>query len=249
MTYSIVARDPGSGALGIAVASRFFAVGSLVPYIGHNVAFASQAFVNPMWGVEGVQRLSGGESGDSVMSDFIARDEGRAIRQAHLIDANGSIVAHTGAQCVDWAGHIADQGVSVAGNMLTGPDVIADTLASFLAHSHLDFSERLMTAMEAGEAAGGDKRGKQAAALRIHHSQSYPVLDLRVDDHADPLVELRRLHAVAQERLVHFAHEFATTRNFSGTTDRTLLDKAIAEREAQWRRDGVVSQSLATPHP
>lgn len=247
MTWSIVARDSASGALGIAVASRFFAVGSLVPYVRHNVAIASQAFVNPMWGIEGVERLYHGENGKTVMEDFIARDEGRAIRQAHLIDAQGKSVAHTGAHCIDWAGHVIADGVSVAGNMLAGPRVVQDSLDVYLANSQRDFSERLLMAMEAGEAAGGDKRGKQAAAMRIHCSQDYPQLDLRVDDHADPLKELRRLHAVAQERLVHFSETFATSDNFSGTIERSELDRSIAEREAQMRRDGVVSMSQATP--
>lgn len=246
MTYSIVARDPESGALGIAVASRFFAVGSLVPYIRHNAAFASQAFVNPMWGVEGAARLSAGESGANVMADFVLRDNGQAIRQAHLIDANGRCAAHTGAQCVDWAGHVSGDGVSVAGNMLAGERVISDTLACYQDNSSLEFTARLLVAMEAGELAGGDKRGRQAAALRIHHSQDYPALDLRVDDHADPLKELRRLHCVGQERLVHFASTFATATNFSGTIDRTELDRSISDRDAQRARDGIVSESHAT---
>ncbi len=246
MTYSIVARDPETDAVGIAVASCFFAVGSLVPYIRHNAAFASQAFVNPMWGVEGAARLSAGENGASVIADFIARDNGQAIRQAHLIDANGHCAAHTGAQCVDWAGHVSGTGVSVAGNMLAGARVVNDTLACYQDNSALEFSERLLAAMEAGELAGGDKRGRQAAALCIHHSQDYPALDLRVDDHADPLHELRRLHRVGQERLVHFVPTFATAINFSGTTDRTELDQALAEQEAQRARDGVLSVSLAT---
>jgi len=247
MTYSIVARDPVSGALGIAVASRFFAVGSLVPYVRHNSAIASQAFVNPMWGVEGAERLSRGESGEIVMADFIARDAGQANRQAHLIDVNGKSVAHTGAACIEWAGHVMTDGVSVAGNMLSGPDVINDTLTAYLEHAHLSFAERLLIAMQAGEAAGGDKRGRQSAALRIHKAQDYPWLDLRVDDHADPLSELRRLYQVAHDRLVHFAQTFATAENFSGTTDRTELDRSIAELEARRQRDGEVSQSFATP--
>jgi len=175
MTYSIVARDSQTGAIGIAVASRFFAVGSLVPYIRHNAAFASQAFVNPMWGIEGANRLCAGENGETVLADFVTRDAGQAIRQAHLIDANGNCAGHTGAQCVDWAGHVAGHEVSVAGNMLTGESVISDTLACFQDNSSLEFIERLLIAMEAGELAGGDKRGRQAAALRVHQSQDYPL--------------------------------------------------------------------------
>ncbi len=246
MTYSIVARDRQSGDFGVAVASRFFAVGSLVPHIRHNMALATQAFVNPMWGVEGAQRLSAGESASVVMADFVERDGGQAIRQAHMIDAFGHSVVHTGSDCIDWAGHAMAQGVSVAGNMLAGPEVVEHTLSCYLDNEKLSFYERLITAMEAGEAAGGDKRGRQAAALKIHSGQDYPTLDLRVDDHADPLAELRRLHSVADERAVHFAQTFATAENFSGTTDRTELDRSIAEREAQRARDGIVSRSFAT---
>jgi len=246
MTYSIVARDPVSGELGVAVASRFFAVGSLVPHIRHNAAMATQAFVNPMWGVEGIRRLSAGESADSVMKDFVARDAGQAIRQAHMMDATGHSVAHTGSGCIDWAGHSMADGISVAGNMLAGPEVVAHTLSCYLDNAQLPFAERLLTAMQAGESAGGDKRGRQAAGLRIHGGQDYPILDLRVDDHADPLAELRRLYSVAQERAVHFAATFPTAENFSGITDRTELDRSIAEREAQWALDGTVSQSFAT---
>lgn len=247
MTYSIVARDPDSGSFGIAVASRFFAVGSLVPYVRRNSAIASQAFVNPMWGVEGIERLYQGECGESLMADFVARDAGQANRQAHLIDIDGKCVAHTGTLCIDWAGHTAADGVSVAGNMLAGPEVIDDTLTAYLDNAQLEFPERLLFAMQAGEEAGGDKRGKQAAALRIHRTQDYPMLDLRVDDHADPLSELRRLYAVAHERLIHFAHTFATAENFSGTTDRTELDRSINEREATRQHNGEESQSFATP--
>ena len=246
MTYSIVARDPDSGELGIAVASRFFAVGSLVPNIRHNIAVATQAFVNPMWGVEGARRLAAGESAEIVMADFVSRDGGQAIRQAHMIDAQGHSVAHTGKECIDWAGHEIAHGVSVAGNMLAGPEVVGDTLSCYLDNASLSFVERLLAAMDAGETAGGDKRGRQAAGLRIHCGQDYPILDLRADDHADPLAELRRLNSVAQERSVHFAKTFPTAENFSGTTDRTELDRSIAEREAQWARDGIVSQSFAT---
>lgn len=246
MTYSIVARNPDNGSMGIAVASRFFAVGSLVPHVLHNAAVATQAFVNPMWGVEGSRRLTKGESAESVMADFVRRDAGQAIRQAHMIDSYGQCSAHTGSDCIDWAGHRIVDGISVAGNMLTGPEVIQQTLSCYQDSTNLPFAERLLTAMEAGEAAGGDKRGRQAAALCIHQNQDYPVLDLRVDDHSDPLAELRRLHAVAQERSTHFTKTFATDDNFSGTVDRTELDRSIAEREARMAQSGKVSKSFAT---
>jgi len=230
MTYSIVARDPATGYLGVAVASRFFAVGAAVPYVHARGAVATQAFVNPMWGVEGAARLKAGDSAPDVLADFVARDAGQRQRQAHMIDAKGRIAAHTGADCVDWAGHCSAEGVSVAGNMLAGPDVIKDTLACYLDNPTLPFAERLLLAMKAGEDAGGDKRGRQSAALRIHRGQDYSWLDLRSDDHPDPLRELDRLLEVAGERYLIFAEGFGTRENFSGITDRTEIDRAIAER-------------------
>ncbi len=249
MTYSIVARDPETGHLGVAVASRFFAVGALVPHIRPNAAVATQAFVNPLWGAEGADRLARGERAQAVMGDLVARDGGQAQRQAHMIDAAGMSAAHTGANCVDWAGHAIADGVSVAGNMLERAEVVGDTLAAYLDHMDLPLAERLLTAMEAGEAAGGDKRGRQSAALRIHRGEVYPWIDIRADDHADPLAELRRLLAVAGERYLFFADDLATAENFSGLPDRAALDKAIAEDEERRRALGVGSASYATTKP
>ncbi|MEO0915326.1 MAG: DUF1028 domain-containing protein, partial [Pseudomonadota bacterium] len=147
----------------------------------------------------------------------------------------------------EWCGHVSGDGVSVAGNMLAGEAVIAETLAAYQAHPGLPFAERLLTAMEAGEKAGGDKRGKQSAALRIHRSEDYPWLDIRADDHADPLPELRRLYDVAQERFLHVAEVMPGRANFSGLADRTPLDAAIAAEEERRAREGRTSRSFATP--
>ncbi len=247
MTYSIVARDPATGQLGIAAASRFFAVGSLVPHIrGGTCAVATQAFVNPLWGLEAAERMTKGETAPDVLADLVSRDGGQAQRQAHLIDKDGRQAVHTGADCIDWCGHVTGDGVSVAGNMLVGETVITDTLAAYQAHPELTFAERLLTAMEAGEAAGGDKRGKQSAALRIHRSEDFPWLDLRTDDHSDPLAELRRLYDVAEERYLHIAEVMPTSANFSGLIDRAPLDAVIAEAEERRKRDGRQSKSFAT---
>ena len=247
MTYSIVAKDPQTGFLGVAVASRFFAVGAMVPHIrGGRCAVATQAFVSPLWGMEAADRMAKGEAAADVLADFLARDAGQSQRQIHMMDSAGRSVAHTGAQCIDWCGHLIGEGVSVAGNMLTGEAVIAETMAAYQAQGDLPFAERLMTAMEAGERAGGDKRGRQSAALRIHRTEDYPWLDLRVDDHADPLPELRRLHDVAWERFMHVADAMPTRDNFSGVTDRTDIDVAIAAAEEQRRKAGKASRSFAT---
>jgi len=246
MTYSIVARDAETGQIGIAVASRFFAVGALVPHIDGRVAVASQAFVNPMWGVEGQAALAAGASAEETIAALAARDGFRGQRQAHMIDLAGRSAAHTGENCVDWAGHRIADGVSVAGNMLVGPAVVEDTLAAYLDNLAMPFAERLLTAMEAGEAAGGDKRGKQSAALRIHRGEAYPWIDIRTDDHADPLAELRRLLAVAGERYLFMADEIGTAENFSGRADRLRLDARIQQAEAERAARGESSVSFAT---
>lgn len=246
MTYSIVAKDKKTSAIGIAVASRFFACGAMVPFVARNTAVASQAFCNPLWGIEGRDRLNAGEKANNVLNDFVDRDAGQSIRQAHMIDMYGDIHAHTGSDCVDWAGHASANLVSVAGNMLVGENVVRDTLTSYQDNINEDFLDRLLLAMDAGEKAGGDKRGRQAAGIIIHMGQDYPWLDLRVDDHADPLAELRRLVDVSQERFVHFSKGLATKDNFSGVSDRSPIDKAITDAEVRRKNKGLKSRSFAS---
>ena len=245
MTYSIIAHDRDTGEIGLAVASRFFAAGAAVPYVGARCAVATQAFVNPLWGVEGRQRLAAGESASSVLADLKSRDAAQAIRQCHMMDAQGDFAAHTGAECIDWAGHLVGKTHSVAGNMLVDAGVVEATFAAY-EKAEGTMAERLLAAMEAGEEAGGDKRGRQAAGLTVHRGQDYPFLSLRVDDDADPLAELRRLLDVADERYLHVAGAMPTAENFSGLTDRAPIDRAIEAAEARRRAEGRVSRSRAT---
>ena len=246
MTFSIAARDPVSGAVGIAVASRFFACGAMVPYVSARSAFASQAFINPLWGIDGLPRLDEGQAPEVVLASLVEQDLGQANRQAHMIAPDGRIAQHTGAECVPWAGHCKAENVSIAGNMLAGPAVIESMLTAWQAASDRSLAERLLTAMEAGEAAGGDKRGRQAAALLVHEGQPYPALDLRVDDHAEPLPELRRLLAVSEERFALFRPAMPTRENPSGMLDRAPLDKAIADKERDLAENGLASKSRAS---
>jgi uncharacterized Ntn-hydrolase superfamily protein len=195
MTWSIVARGP-EGEFGIAIASRFFAVGMLCPHTRRAVgAVATQALVNPHYGPRGLDYLAGGISPSSVVEKLVREDAGKEHRQVHLVDAQGRTAVHTGSACIGWCGHLAGEGFSVAGNMLTGQEVLQHTRDEFARTKTLPFAERLICALAAGEAAGGDKRGKQAAALRIHAGEDYPLLDIRVDDHEDPVAELRRLYS------------------------------------------------------
>jgi uncharacterized Ntn-hydrolase superfamily protein len=227
MTWSIVARSR-SGAFGVAIASRFFAVGALCPHAHSGIgALATQALVNPLYGPRGLTMLSQGLDAADVVYALVDADGGREHRQLHVIDAEGHIAAHTGIQCIEWCGQIAGDGFSVAGNMLAGPRVIEDTAQAYDAGSDLPFAERLIAAMEAGEAAGGDKRGKQAAALLICSSEAYPFLDLRVDDHSEPLTELLRLYVRSLERYQPFVACLPSRARPAGMTDRAQIEAEI----------------------
>jgi uncharacterized Ntn-hydrolase superfamily protein len=230
MTWSIIARDQGSGQFGIAVASRFFAVGALVPRVKSRIgAIATQALVNAFFGTEGLRLLERGTSAPEVVSVITTADAGRDHRQVHVMDSQGRMAAHTGKACIDWCGHLAGDNFSVAGNMLAGARVIEDTAAAYERNAALSFPRRLIAAMRAGEAAGGDKRGKQSAALVICGDQEWPDLDLRVDDHLDPLAELARLEKVSRERFVHFMRILPSRRDRVGVTDRDAVESEIAK--------------------
>ncbi|MBR0757676.1 DUF1028 domain-containing protein [Bradyrhizobium jicamae] len=229
MTWSIIARDPATGQFGIAVATKFFAVGARVPHIAGGIgAIATQALVNPYYGIDGLTLLRAGKSPQEIVAALLAGDDGRESRQLHVMDAKGRIAAHSGQDCVDWYGHVTGDGFSIAGNMLAGAAVLDDTAKAYVTNAGLPFPQRLIAAMLAGEAAGGDKRGKQSAALLIHGDEEWSALDLRVDDHEDPLRELARLEAVSRERWVHFRKFLPTRSNPAGITDRATIDAAIA---------------------
>ena len=227
MTWSIIARGP-DGEFGIAIASRFFAVGMLCPHARSGVgAVATQALVNPHYGPEGLDLLEDGLAPSFVIEKLLSKDQGKDHRQVHMIDTKGRIAAHTGPACIDWCGHLAGEDFSVAGNMLTGLEVIQATAEKFLSARNLSFPERLLDALQAGEAAGGDKRGKQAAALRVHSTEEYALLEMRVDDHEDPIAELKRLYAKSLERFQPFATCLPSRARPAGITDRALIEATV----------------------
>ena len=234
MTWSIIARDRTTGQFGIAVATRFFAVGALTPHLKSGVgAIATQALINVFYGTDGLRLLDQGLSAKQVVAKVIAADSGRDHRQVHVIDARGTTAAHTGKSCVDWCGDLAGDDFSVAGNMLAGARVIEDTAAAYTKNAALPFPRRLIAAMRAGDGAGGDKRGKQSAALVICGQEEWPDLNLRVDDHAEPLAELERLESVSRERFVHFMRMLPRRNDRVGITDRQVIESKLAQAQTQ----------------
>ena len=191
-------------------------------------ALATQALMNPLYGTAGLDLLSAGCSAAEVVSRLTSADAGREQRQLHVLPAAGPAAAHTGAGCIDWCGQQLFDDFSVAGNMLAGPQVIEATADAFVESVGLPLAERLLAALAAGEAAGGDKRGKQAAALRIHADEDYPQLDIRVDDHAEPIAELQRLYATSLERYQPFIACLAGRHDGVGLIDRAEIEARIA---------------------
>jgi uncharacterized Ntn-hydrolase superfamily protein len=228
MTWSILARDPASGAFGVAISTRFFAVGALCPHAASGVgALSTQALVNPHYGRQALELLRAGVAAPEVVKRLTEPDEGREHRQLHVIDAAGRIGQFTGKQCVEWAGATAGENFSVAGNMLAGPKVIAETAEAF-GKTRKPLAERLIAALQAGEAAGGDKRGKQSAALIVYGKEEYADLNLRVDDHAEPLTELKRLYEKAHERFVPYLTCSPSKARPWGIFDRARLEEEIS---------------------
>ena len=229
MTWSILARDE-SGFFGMAIASRFFAVGSLCVHSRRAVgALSSQALLNPLYGPAGLDLLAQQLSPEQTIAKLIASDQGRDQRQLHILPFKGLPAAHTGSACVDWCGHLLEDGLSVAGNMLAGPKVIEHTAQAFKDTRGKPMGERLLAALDAGEAAGGDVRGKQAAALKIHNDEDYLQLDLRVDDHEEPFIELRRLYNKSLERFQPFLECLPGRHRPSGITARNEIDAHIEQ--------------------
>jgi uncharacterized Ntn-hydrolase superfamily protein len=202
MTFSIVARDPATGDLGVAVASKFLAVGAVVPWARAGVgAIATQALANVRYGPDGLAALEGGGGAEGVLADLIAADDGRADRQAGIVDAHGGAATYTGPGCLTWAGGRTGNGVAVQGNILTGPEVVDAMLAAY-ERTTAPFPDRLLAALLAGDRAGGDARGRESAALLVvrdgagYGGVDDRWLDLRVDDHPDPVPELQRIMRV-----------------------------------------------------
>ena len=198
-TFSIVAHDPANGDLGIAVASKFLAVGAVVPWARAGAgAIATQALANIGYGPDGLALLEQGMPAGDVLSQLIEADAEREHRQVGIVDAAGRAAAHTGSACNHWAGHVTGAGFCCQGNLLAG-EAVVNRMAEAFGAAQGELAERLVAALEAGQSAGGDRRGRQSAALAVVRAGgSYGGLldryiDLRVDDHPDPIKELSRI--------------------------------------------------------
>lgn len=198
-TFSIVARDPNTGRIGVAVQSHWFSVGSVVTWAEAGVgAVATQALVEVSHGPLGLDLMRGGRSAAEGLRALLAADEGRALRQVAMVDAEGNVAAHTGERCIADAGHVIGDGFSVQANMMATEDVWP-AMADAYRTSSGDLAERMLGALEAGQKAGGDIRGRQSAAILVVEPESTgcpwadTAMELRVEDHAEPIEELRRL--------------------------------------------------------
>lgn len=198
-TFSIVAADVARGELGIAVASKFLACGAVVPWASAGAgAVATQSYSNTAYGPDGIRMMREGLSAEQTLTRLLADDPDRALRQVGIVDARGGSAAHTGSSCHGWAGHQTGPGFAAQGNILVGEETVKAMAASFQSSTGL-LSDRLVTALAAGEAAGGDRRGRQASAVYVvranagYGGKNDVLVDLRVDDHPGPVAELRRL--------------------------------------------------------
>ena len=232
-TYSIVARDAVTGELGVAVQSHWFSVGSVVTWARAGVgAAATQSFVNPGYGHDGLIKMASGTSAEATLAELIAADEHRDLRQVAMIDTTGKAVAWTGPRCVDAAGHIVGDGFSVQANMMAR-ETVWPAMAEAYTNTTGDLATRLLAALDAAEAAGGDARGRQSAALlivggaRSENPWEGRLFDVRVDDHPEPLIELRRLVGVA--RAYHHMNRGDAAIERGDTTAATT-EYAAAER-------------------
>jgi uncharacterized Ntn-hydrolase superfamily protein len=205
-TYSMVACDLDAGQWGVAVQSKFLAVGSVVPWAEPHVgAIATQSYANPRYGPDGLALLRQGRSAAEVVAALTTADDGRAERQVGIVDGHGRAATFTGEACHDWAGGRTGEGYAAQGNILVSEETVDALAMTFEQNGHLSLAERLIECLAAAQAAGGDRRGQQSASLLVvekdagYANLSDLVVDLRVDDHVHPIAELRRLFGLHNE--------------------------------------------------
>src|SRR5690348_8157446 len=244
-TFSIAACDLDASQWGVATQSKFLAVGSVVPWAEPGAgAIATQAYANPRYGPDGLALLRDGASADDVVRRLTEADDGRDHRQLGVVDARGGSASFTGSECMDWAGGITGPGFAAQGNILVGEETVAALAATFAATEGRPLAERLLECLAAAQAAGGDRRGQQSAALLVverdggYAGLSDVLVDLRVDDHPEPVVELTRLYRL------HLALFGSTPRSEWVAVDDALAGE-LRERLARLGYDGELPDALA----
>jgi uncharacterized Ntn-hydrolase superfamily protein len=244
-TYSIAACDLDAGQWGVATQSKFLAVGSVVPWAEPHVgAIATQAYANPRYGPGGLALLREGATAEDVVRRLTTADEGREQRQLGVVDARGGSATFTGSQCFEWAGGLSGPGFAAQGNILVSEETVAALAATFTASAGRPLDERLLECLAAAQAAGGDRRGQQSAALLVverdggYAGLSDVLVDLRVDDHEGPVAELARLHR--SHRLLFGK----TPRDQWVPVDDALRDE-LTERLVRLGYDGGLERALA----
>jgi uncharacterized Ntn-hydrolase superfamily protein len=250
-TYSIVACDLEAGQWGVAVQSKFLAVGSVVPWADPHVgAIATQSYANPRYGPEGLALLREGRSAEETIEALTTADPDRALRQVGVVDGEGRAATFTGDECHDWAGGHTGDGYAAQGNILVSEATVDALAATFEGNAHLELAERLLECLAAAQAAGGDRRGQQSASLLVvekdagYAKLSDTIVDLRVDDHERPIAELRRVYTLHREifgvtpsedwldvddKLAHELRERLAKLGYDGELERAFFDWAGTE--------------------
>ena len=234
-TFSIVARDPSTGEMGVAVQSHWFSVGTLVPWGEAGVGIvATQSMVEPSYGPLGLKMMHLGKTADQTLTGLLAADSGKDLRQVAMVDCQGNVAVHTGDRCIQYAGHESGEGFSVQANMMVNP-IVWPAMANAFRNSTGPLTERLMLSLEAGQTAGGDIRGMQSAAILVvaptntGRSWSNRRIDLRVEDHPTPIIELRRLIRLHQAyELMNKGDDFLLSDNIDSALEsyRTAAEMA-----------------------
>lgn len=224
-TFSISARCARTGMLGVAVSTAVPGVGGICPFVEPGVgAISTQSWVNPYLGIDGLKLLRDGMDAEAALKALMDKDPGRDVRQIGIVDRSGRSAAWSGGGCTTWFGHRTGPNYSVQGNMLVGESTIAGMAEAFAGSEALTLPERLVIVLEAGQRAGGDKRGRQSAALLVYKTEGYPYLSLRVDEHSYPVAELRRVFEVARHQLLPFVDGMPSRGNPMGELPPAVTD-------------------------
>lgn len=232
-TFSIVARFPACGMYGIAIGTKGLAVGSRCSFARAGVGvIASQAWSNPLLGFDGLDLLNQGLNAEETLKKLVLTDAEPEKRQLAIVDAQGNSAAHTGSNTDPWSGHRTGPDYAVSGNMLHDEETITAMAEAFEASASQPVPDRLLGVLEAGYTVGGDKRGCRSAALYVVRSDPYPYLDLRVDEHPNPVGELKRILTVAKKDLLPFVEAMPTRDNPKGDFEGDLRDKVLRRADA-----------------